>query len=199
MDVKKTGTTTLALLCKDGIVMGAESKATSGFMVANKEVKKLFQIDDKMAMTVAGDVSDVQQLVRILRAEIKLYKLETQEEIKVKAAATLLSNIMYGRKLFPYLAQIIVAGIDKLGKHIYSFDPAGACIEEKYVATGSGSVFVYGILEKDYKEGMKVKEGIALAKQAIKVAKERDVFSGGEKIWLGIINDQGVEIREENL
>jgi len=195
----KSGTTTVGLICKDGIVLASEAKASMGYMVANKEVQKVFQIDDKIGVTIAGMVSDAQQLINIMKAEINLHKLETGEEMKVKAVATLLANIMYARRLFPYFTQIILGGIDSNGKHLYSFDPTGSCIKEKYVSTGSGSPFVYGILEKDFKENMSLQQAKELVKQVIKSASERDIASGGDKIWIAEITEKGFKLSEEKL
>jgi proteasome beta subunit len=198
-NLAKTGTTTIGLICKDGVLLAAESKASAGYMVVNKEVQKVFQIDDRIGVTIAGMVSDGQQLINILKAEINLHKLESGEEMKVEAVANLLANIMYARKWFPYFTQVIVGGVDSDGYHLFSFDPSGSCIKEKYVSTGSGSPFVYGILEKDFKENMSLSEGKELIKQAIRSASERDMASGGEKIWIAEITKDGFKLSEEKL
>ena len=195
----KTGTTTIGLTCKGGILLASESKASMGYMVVNKDVQKVFKIDDKIGITIAGMVSDAQQLINILRAEISLYKLQTGEEISISAVANLLSNVMYARRFYPYYTQIIIGGVDSTGAHIYSFDPTGSCIKENYVSTGSGSPFVYGILEKDYKDNMTLEEGKTLIRSAIRCAAQRDMASGGEKIWIAEITDKGFNLNEDKL
>jgi proteasome beta subunit len=203
MDTKemqlKTGTTTLGITCKDGLVLASESKASMGYMIANKDVQKVFPIDDKMGMTIAGMVSDAQYLVNLMKAEITLFKLESMGDMTVNAAANLLSTIMYSRRWYPFLTQIILGGVDSKGSHIYSFDPSGACIEEEYVSTGSGSPFVYGVLEKDFKKNMTLEKGKELAKEAIRAAVGRDMASGGYKIWLMEITKDGLKLTEEKL
>ena len=104
----KTGTTTIGMVCKDGILLASESKASMGYMVVNKDVQKVFKIDDTIGITIAGMVSDAQQLINILKAEISLHKLDSKEEMKINAVANLLSNVMYARRLFPYYTQIII-------------------------------------------------------------------------------------------
>ena len=198
-NLAKTGTTTIGLICKDGVLLAAESKASAGYMVVNKEVQKVFQVDDRIGVTIAGMVSDGQQLINLLKAEINLHKLESGEEMKVEAVANLLANIMYARRWYPYFTQVIVGGVDSEGYHLFSFDPSGSCIKEKYVSTGSGSPFVYGILEKDFKENMSLEEGKKLIKEAIKSASERDMASGGEKIWIAEITKEGFKLEEEKL
>ncbi|MEM5785218.1 MAG: proteasome subunit beta, partial [Candidatus Aenigmatarchaeota archaeon] len=93
----KTGTTTVGIIYKDGVVIAAESKSTLGYMIDSKVAKKVFKLDDHIGITIAGSVGDAQSLIRILRAQFKLYKLE-RGPITLKAAATLLSNIMQGTK-----------------------------------------------------------------------------------------------------
>ena len=198
-NLAKTGTTTVGLICKDGVLLAAESKASAGYIVVNKEVQKVFQVDDRIGVTIAGMVSDGQQLINLLKAEINLHKLESGEEMKVEAVANLLANIMYARRWYPYFTQVIVGGVDSEGYHLFSFDPSGSCIKEKYVSTGSGSPFVYGILEKDFRENMSLEEGKKLIKEAIKSASERDMASGGEKIWIAEITKEGFKLEEEKL
>ncbi|MGC9310996.1 MAG: archaeal proteasome endopeptidase complex subunit beta [Candidatus Aenigmatarchaeota archaeon] len=195
----KTGTTTLGLTCKDGVVLASESKASMGYMIANKDVQKVFQIDDKMGLTIAGMVSDAQYLVNLMKAEISLFRLESGEEMSVNAAANLLATIMYSRHWMPFFTQLILGGVDKKGSRLYSFDPSGSCIREEYVSTGSGSPFVYGVLEKDFKKGITLEKGKELAKEAIRAAVGRDMASGGHKIWLMEITGAGAKLTEEKL
>jgi len=130
--VKETGTTTLGLVCKDGVV-ATERRATMGGMIAHKTTKKLFQIDEHLALTTAGLVGDVQVLARYLRAEAKLYRLSTGIPMPVEAAATLMANILNKNKFTPYYVQLIIAGYDLEGAHVYSLDAAGGAIPDKYV------------------------------------------------------------------
>ncbi len=188
----KTGTTTLGLKCADGVVLASESKATLGSMVVHKESEKVFQIDEKMGLTTAGGVGDAQALTSLIKAEISLYKLE-REEMTVKAASNLLSNILFSRKMFPYLVQLIVGGVDEDGPHVRVLGPLGSNMEDKYITTGSGSPFAYGVLDDGYSEDLKVEDGIKLAVRAIKSARERDTGSGGKKIWVAKITDKGFE------
>ena len=195
----KTGTTTIGMVCKDGVLLASESKASMGYMIVNKDVQKVFKIDDKIGITIAGTVSDAQQLINILKAEISLHKLETHEEMKISAVAHLLSQIMYSRRMFPYYTQVIIGGIDSTGPYVFSFDPIGSCMKENYVSTGSGSPFVYGVLEKDFREGMTIEQGKKLIREAIKSAAQRDMASGGEKLWMAEITDKGFRLEEEKL
>lgn len=174
----KTGTTTLGMVCKDGVVMGTERRATMGTLIAHKTTQKLFKIDDNLGLTVAGLVGDAQVLARYLSAEVELYKLKRNSGMTVKAASTLMANILSGRRYFPYWVALVIGGVDSEGGHVYSLDAAGGAIEDTYVTTGSGSPYVYGVLEDNYKEGLSTNEGVDLAIRAISAAMKRDAASG---------------------
>ncbi len=174
----KKGTTTVAMVCKEGIVMATEMRATMGTLIAHKRTNKLFKIDEHIGMTVAGLVGDAQLLARYISAEVQLYRIKNGKPITLNGAATLMANILNGRSYYPYWVQLIIAGIDDRGPHVFSLDAAGGSIEDDYVTTGSGSPYVYGILEDHYRKGMSVKEGVELAVRAISMAMKRDAASG---------------------
>jgi proteasome beta subunit len=198
--VKKTGTTTVGLVCKDGVVLAAEKKSTYGYMVASKETEKIYQLDDHIAMTIAGLSADGQALVRYMKAELKLFSIENQREISVKSAATLLSNILHGSKFYPFYVQLIIAGVDSAGPSIYDLDPVGGAEEEtKFFSSGSGSPMALGVLEDSFKDGMSLEEGSKLAIRAIKAAIERDIASGGKAIDIAVITKDGIKISKYDL
>lgn len=198
--VKKTGTTTLGLVCKDGVLLAAEKKSTMGNLVVGKESEKIYILDDHVAMTVAGLVGDTQALVRYMKAELKLFSIENQRKISIKGAATLLSNILQGNKFYPYYVQLIVAGVDSTGPSIYDLDLAGGAEEEKkFFSTGSGSPMALGVLEDSFKDGLSLDEGTKLAIRAIKAAIERDTASGGKAIDVALISKDGIKITRHEL
>lgn len=174
----KTGTTTLGLVCKDGVVLAAEKRATAGTLIAHKVTKKVFKLDDNLGITTAGLVGDLQVLTRFIQAEVELYRLKRGRPMSVEAAATLTSNILAGRRFFPYLVQLVIGGMDGKGGHVFSLDLAGGSIEDRYVTTGSGSPFVYGVLEDQFKDGLSVEEATDLAIRALAAAMKRDAASG---------------------
>ncbi|MEK6843466.1 MAG: archaeal proteasome endopeptidase complex subunit beta [Candidatus Micrarchaeota archaeon] len=171
------GTTTVSLAFNGGIVIAADKRATYGTFIAAKEVEKVHMIDDHMAMSIAGGVGDAQSLLRFIKAEIELYKYTNGQNMPVQGAATLLANILQGNKYFPYLVQLIVAGVDDKPR-IYDLDPFGGLIEEKYVSTGSGSVVAYGILDEFYKDNLGENDAIKIAAKAVAAAMRRDSATG---------------------
>lgn len=196
-DQLKTGTTTLGMVCKDGVVLGTEHRATMGTLIAHKTTQKLFKIDDNLGLTVAGLVGDAQVLARYLSAEVELYKLKRNSGMTVKAASTLMANILSGRRYFPYWVALIIGGYDSEGGHVYSLDAAGGAIEDTYVTTGSGSPYVYGVLEDNFKEGLSTSEGVDLAIRAISAAMKRDAASG-DGIDLSIISKKDFKFVSED-
>ena len=177
-DVKKTGTTILGMVCDGGVIVATEHRATMGTLIAHKATKKLYKIDNHLALCTAGLVGDLQVLSRYLSAEVNLYRLKRDMQMPVNSAATLMSNILNQRKFYPYYVQLILGGWDSSGGHIYSLDAAGGAIPDNYTAGGSGSPYVFGVLEDQYKENMSIDEGIDLAARAINAAMGRDSASG---------------------
>ena len=169
------GTTTVGITCKDGIVFATERRATMGNLVAHKVAEKIFKIDDHIATTIAGSGGDAQSLMKVIGAEVSLYQMRNNDEISVKAAASLTANIL---RSGPMYVQILLGGMDGDKPSIYSLDPAGGMIEDNYISTGSGSIVAYGVLEDRFKDDLSVEEGLELAIRAIRAASERDTYSG---------------------
>ena len=196
----KSGTTTVGIVCKDGVILAAERKATMGYMVASKEDLKIVEIMPHIAITQAGMVGDIQALTRYLIAESKLYELRTRKRIPVKAAATLLANILYGGRwsFFPYMVQLILAGYDEIGSNLFILHPDGSILEEKkFFSTGSGSPIAFGVLETLYKDGLSVDDCKKLAVRAVRAAVERDIASGGKGIDVAVIDKNGFKLLKE--
>ena len=172
------GTTTIGLVCKDGVVLATERRATAGNVISNKQTQKLFKIDQNIGITIAGLVGDAQVLARYLRAEVSLYRLRRSAPLTAEGAATLLANILNGNRFYPYYAWLILGGVDGKGNHVFSVDPAGGCIEDKFVSVGSGSYFAYGLLEEGYSRDMSTSDGVDLALRGLTAAMKRDSASG---------------------
>ncbi|NVM31421.1 MAG: proteasome subunit beta [Candidatus Helarchaeota archaeon] len=188
----KTGTTTMGVVCKDGVVLATESQATMGYLVASKDATKLFEITPRIGMTISGGVADCQQVVKTLTALLAIRELELGKSTLVKAAAQLTAVLLFQNRMFPYYSALLIGGFDEEGTHLYSLDPFGSIIEEKqFTSVGSGSVVGFGVLEAGYKDKMTVKEGVSLVKRAIDAARKRDIASGG-KLQIATITGKGI-------
>ena len=191
------GTTTIGVACKDGVVLATDTRATMGYFIAHKRAKKVYQIADHLAMTIAGGVADAQAMVDILKANAKIYQLQNGVIMPVNAAARLVANVLFSARLMPFLLQALIAGVDSVGPRIFALDPLGSVTEETCVSTGSGSPIAYGVLEAQIKEGMAVKEAMPIVLKAVASAMKRDAASG-DSFDVAVITTEGYrELSEE--
>jgi proteasome beta subunit len=172
------GTTTIGVVCKDGVILASDTRVTMGFYVAHKAGKKVYKIDDHLGMTIAGTVADAQKVVDILTANAQLYKINMNRPMPVASAARLVANLLFSARYVPLATQVLIGGVDDTGPHVFNLDPFGSLTEEKSVSTGSGSPIAYGVLEDNYREGMTVEELLPIIVKAVNAAMKRDVASG---------------------
>ena len=186
------GTTTVGVVCRDGVILGTDTRATMGNYVASKRAKKVYKITENLAMTIAGGVAVAQRVVEILKINSRLYELEKNRTIPVKSAARLVSNLLFSNREVgnPLPMQALVGGFDDSGSHVFNLDPYGSLSEEKMVSTGSGSPFAYGVLESQYKEDATVDEMLSIVVKAVDSAMKRDVASG-DSFDVAVIDDSG--------
>ena len=177
-ETKDTGTTTLGLVCSDGVILAADNRTTMGNLIAKKDKQKVRPLTDYMGMTMAGSVGDAQMLERMLKTNISIYEIQRKKRITVEAITTFLANTLQERSYFPYWVQILIGGYDNKPT-LFDCDPVGGYSEQKdYAISGSGSVFAVGVLEDKYKPNKTMKENEELALRAIHAAIERDTYSG---------------------
>lgn len=192
------GTTTVGVICSDGIVLASEKRATMGHFIASREAKKVYQISDTTGLTIAGTVGDAQQIVRTMTVESKLYEMRRKEPVTIKGLSTMLSNMLNSAR--GYGVQLLIGGVDKNGPALYSIDALGGTIEEtKVVSTGSGSPIAYGVLEDQYRPDMTVNEGAELAIRALHNAMKRDAASGDAISVAKISDGKFTRMEEEEI
>lgn len=195
----KTGTTTIGVVCKDCVILAADKRATAGYMVSNTDMKKIIQINDRFAITIAGVVSDIQMVTKVIKAQIALKENQTNRNATTKEVANMVAGILYNLirtpSIMPGIAHFILAGYDK-EVSLYDLSPDGSTIKiETFMSSGSGSVYALGTLENDYKEGMTQKEGIGLVKRAINASLKRDTMSGNG-FDIAVITKEGFKFVE---
>jgi proteasome beta subunit len=191
------GTTTIGVVCKDGVILASDTRVTMGFYVAHKLGKKVYKIDDHLGMTIAGTVADAQRVVDILTANAQLYRINLNRPMPVNSAARLVANLLFSARYVPLATQVLVGGVDDTGPHVFNLDPFGSLTEEKSVSTGSGSPIAYGILEDKYKENMPVVEVLSIVVKAVNAAMKRDVASGNNYNVIVIDKNGYRELNEE--
>lgn len=184
------GTTTIGVVGKDGVVLASDTRVTMGLYVAHKHGKKIYKIDDHLAMTIAGTVADAQRVVDIITANAQLYKLNMGKPMPVNSAARIIANLLFSARYVPLLTQVLIGGVDDTGPHIYSLDPFGSLTEEKCVSTGSGSPVAYGVLEDKYVEGTSVEELLPIVIKAVDAAMKRNTGTG-DSFDVMVIDEKG--------
>lgn len=190
------GATTVGIVCSSGVILASEKRVSYGNFVLSRSAKKVFKISDHIGAACAGLVSDMQILVREVGVYANLFKLETGRPISIKAAAKVISSLLFSSRLLPYITETIVGGVDDEGPSLYVLDLLGSVIPDKYAAIGSGAEIAIGVLESEYKEGVSIEGGKNLVIKAIKSAISRDAMSG-DGIDLLIITKNGA--KEESI
>jgi proteasome beta subunit len=186
------GTTTIGVVCKDGVILASDTRVTMGNFIAHHKCKKIYQIDEHLAMTISGNVADTQKAVDILKANASLYKLNNERLIPINAAARVLANLLFSARYAPLVAQVLIGGVDDTGPRVYEIDPFGSVTEEKCISTGSGSPIALGVLEDRYKEDVRIQDFAPVVIKAVKSAMKRDSASG-DSFDVVVIDENGVK------
>lgn len=173
-------TTIVGIKTKEGVVLGSDRRASKGFFIGSKITQKIAKVDDTLAIAIAGQLSDAEYLIRVAKAERKLLELRRGFPLTVKESSRLIANLAYsGLKSYqPYFVELLVAGVDDNGGHIYAADMSGALTTEDFASSGSGSPIAYGVLESVYHKNVTNEEAKEIATKAVAAAMERDPGSG---------------------
>jgi len=194
----KKGTTTVGIVCKEGIVLAADKRATlGGRIVADKKVDKVVKLTDHIAITTAGSVSDIQLVIKLINAELNLKKIRTKKEVSVEETAHLMSMMVYNNirkfSVIPGITAFLLGGMDKTGMYLFEIAPDGSLMkEDSYKADGSGFMMALGVLDTLYEKNLSLSEGIKLSVKAINAAIQRDTATG-EGIDVFTVTKDGVK------
>lgn len=189
-DLKKniltTGTSLVGIVCKDGVVMAGDRKTTAGGqIVMNKNKQKVCQLNDYLVISGTGTASDIELAKKLITAQLKLKELKDKKTPTVKEAANMIAMSSYKNirqpSMIPFMAGLMVGGLNEKGEaELYSVEPAGSVmhVEDFDANFSSGMPYILGLLERMYKPGLSIEEGIELSIEAIKSSSERDTASG---------------------
>ena len=183
--------TALGVKLNDAVILAGERRLSYGSFVLSRSAKKVFKIG-RFGIAGAGIIGDVQTLTRIMDVEIRYYEMYNNRKITTKAAAQLLSVILYQNKWMPYISELIFGGYDDDGPKLFILDPIGSLIEDVYAAVGSGARIAIGVLESEYSPDLSVDKAKEIVIKAMKASIERDVTSG-DGIDLLIIKKDGIQ------
>jgi len=200
----KTGTTTVGIVCKNGVIIAADRRATAGNMIVDKKAQKVHILSDDFAVTIAGSVSDAQLLIKLIKAELKLKEVRTNKNATVKEAANLLGGFLYSSirrmSMLPSIAHFLLAGKDRNGTHLYDLFPDGSVTKvTDFISSGSGSVFAYGVLESQYTPDITIEQGVKLATKAVNAALQRDSASGNGLDVVAITDKEIKEVLQKEI
>ena len=172
------GATALGVVYSDGVILASEKRVTYGYFITSKAGRKIFKITDHIGAACAGLVSDMQNLIREVEAYANLFELDINRRISIRSAAKVMSNLLFGRRLFPLIAQTIIGGVDDEGPSIYVLDILGSVIPDNYAAVGTGAEIAVGVLEENYRKDMTLQEVKDVVVRTMKSALSRDSMSG---------------------
>jgi len=184
--ILKTGTSTVGLVCKNGVVVAGDRKATlGGQIVASKNAPKVYQVNDYIIMSITGNASDAQMAIRIVAAQLKLKELRDKIRPTIKESASFIATYYYQAirqpSVIPTVVGSLVGGFNEDGStELYSVMPDGSIekIKDYDANVSSGMPYILGLLERQYKKDLSVEDAVKLAMECIKSSSERDTASG---------------------
>jgi len=191
------GATAIGITYDNGVLLASERRVSYGNFVVNKNTKKTFSVTDHVGAACAGMVADMDVLVRQVSALSKIRRLETRRDVQPNSVAKLMSVIMFERRYFPLLTQVIVGGITNQPE-IYTLDPLGSVLPDRYAAVGTGAEMALGVMDADFSDTLDEEKATALALRAIRSSIQRDSASG-DGVDLLIINKDGKKELSHNV
>jgi len=191
------GATAVGITVNEGVVFASERRIAYGYFVVSKTTKKTFVITPYVGAACAGLVADMQILSLQIAALAKIRRMEIKRDVPPNTIAKMMSNMMYERRFFPLLTQVIVGGlVDK--PIIYTLDPLGSVLPDDYAAVGTGAEMALGVLDPQYKKDLTEAQAIDLAVKSVRAASMRDSASG-DNIDVLVMNKDGAKETTENI
>ncbi len=191
------GATAVGITYNGGLVLASERRIAYGNFVVSKTTKKTFVITPHVGAACAGLVADMQILSLQVSALAKIRKMEIKRDVPPNTIAKMMSNMMYERRFFPLLTQVIVGGLVD-SPVIFTLDPLGSVLPDDYAAVGTGAEMALGILDQQYKKELNEAEATDLAVKSIRAAIMRDSASG-DNIDVLVIDKNGIKETTKNV
>lgn len=185
----KTGTTIVGVIFKDGVVLGADTRATNGPIVADKNCEKIHYIAPNIYCCGAGTAADTEFTTGLISSQLELHRLASGRSSRVATAMTLLKQYLF--KYQGHIgAALILGGVDFHGYHLYTIYPHGSTDKLPYVTMGSGSLAAMSVFESRWKPDMDRQAAIDLVADAIKAGIFNDLGSGSN-VDVTVIEGEG--------
>ena len=189
--------TAVGVRVNEGVILASDKRYIYGNFVMSTTVKKIFVITDKVGAAASGIAGDMQELFKELSYHVRLHEFKLNRKMNARSVAKLTSILLYQRRLYPFLTQILIGGyINK--PELYSLDSLGSIIGDKYIVLGTGAEIAIGVIESNYNEDLSLKEAESIALSSLKSVAKRDVLSG-KNIDLIVINKDGLKEKTVSL
>ena len=193
MSMYMPGATAVGIAYEGGVVLASDNRISYGHFVVSKKAQKTFKLTPSVGAACAGLVADMQILSLQITALARIRRMELKRDVPPNTVAKMMSNMMYERRFFPLLTQVIVGGV--VGKpSIYTLDPLGSVLPDEYAAVGTGAEMALGVLDPGFKQGMSEKEAVELATKSLRAAYQRDSASGDGTDMLIVDGDGAREL-----
>jgi len=186
----KSGTTICGVVCADCVVLAADTRATEGPIVADKNCEKLHYIAKNVYCAGAGTAADLEHTTQLMESQMELLRMAMNRQPRVCTVVRRLSTSLFKYQGFIGCA-LVLGGVDVTGPHLYQIYPHGSTDCLPFTTMGSGSLCAMSVLESEYKSGMTAKEGMALVQKAIRAGIFNDLGSGGNVDVCVITKDGG--------
>merc|ERR1712137_1508939 len=173
----KTGTTIAGIIFKDGVILGADTRATEGNIIADKNCFKIHYMAPNIYCAGAGTAVDLEMTTLQMSSQLELHRLNTGRTVKVATATRMLKQMLF-RYQGHISAALVLGGMDVTGPHLYTIYPHGSTDKLPYVTMGSGSLAAMSVFESGFKKDMERGEAEQLVRQAIRAGIFNDLGSG---------------------
>jgi len=190
----KSGTTICGVQLKDAVVLAADTRATEGPMVADKNCEKLHYIANNVYCAGAGTAADLEHTTQLMESQMELMRLATGAQPRVCTVVRRLSQMLFKYQGYVGCA-LVLGGVDVTGPHLYQIYPHGSTDMLPFTTMGSGSLCAMSILESEYREDLTVEEGKQLVAKAIRAGIFNDLGSGGNVDVCVITKEGGTVFR----
>lgn len=165
------------LILVNTLQIAADTRATSGPIVADKNCEKLHYISPQIWCAGAGTAADTEFTTALISSQLELHALSTGRKPRVVTCMTLLKQHLF-RHQGHIGAYLVVAGCDPTGTHLFTVHAHGSTDKLPYVTMGSGSLAAMSVFETQWKPNLTRDDAVKLCSEAILSGIFNDLGSG---------------------
>jgi 20S proteasome subunit beta 3 len=191
------GAAIIGMAGKNCVAIASDNRLGAQLQTVATDFKKVFKMDDKLFVGLAGLASDVQTMHNLLKFRQNLYELREERSLSPKVFSNLLSSVLYEKRFGPYFIEPVVVGMDEKNEPFLSaMDLIGApSYHEDFVVSGTATANMLGLCETLYKKDMEPEELFETISQCLLASVDRDALSGWGAV-VHIVTKDGVISRE---